>query len=211
VTLVAVSVPSLKIPPPPSRPSLFSTRTALNVRVAEFQMAPARTPVPENPFCTVRFEMVTEFAVGKTSKTRSMPLAGLPVVAMVMIVLVAPAPLMVIGVVTSRSPVLARSSPAPARERVTVPASTLMTSAAALAFASCTAARNVHTPPAVAQMSLPMFASTASPVLLTVKVRARAGAAAASATASPTRTARARPAGPGRELQRVFMGRRAEL
>src|SRR5262245_62538527 len=72
----------------------------------------------------------------------------------------------------SRSPLGARSSLAPASDRLYVPAGILIWSVPACAFASRIAARSVQTAPAVAQTSLFGATSTASTVLLTVYVLA---------------------------------------
>ena len=111
VTSVAVRSLSLRIPPPPSRPSLLSMRTSLRVSVAELQMPPANVPNPENPLRMVSRWIVTDPAVLKMSNTRSSRPAS-------MIVVPLPAPVMVTGLVTSRSPVAAASSPLPATVRV---------------------------------------------------------------------------------------------
>jgi hypothetical protein len=182
VTLVAVRALSFMIPPPPRRPSLSRTCTPVNVSEAEFHMPPARAPRPEYPSDTVRFEIDTGDASTKMSSTRSIRLA-------VMIVDVAPAPVIVTGPSRSRSPVAARSSLPPASESVNVPAGIEIASAPLWALASCTAARSVHTAPAVAQTLLPGFASTASVVLVTVYVVAPAMLASARhPTTTPRRT-----------------------
>src|SRR5688500_2737124 len=65
-----------------------------------------------------------------------------------------------------------------------------MVSAAVLAFDSWIAARRLQAPALVAQIPLPMAASTASAVVVTLKV-ALAAAGVAWTVASPTTTARA--------------------
>src|SRR5881396_2865085 len=72
----------------------------------------------------------------------------------------------------SRSPVTETSSPAPGMARTYVPGGTLMVSAPGRAFVSWTAARSVHAPASVAHAPSPGLASTASAVLLTVKLAA---------------------------------------
>ena len=63
VTSFAVRSLSLRIPPPPRRPELVSTRALLRVSTAEFQMPPAKSPIPENPLRTVTPLIVTLPAV----------------------------------------------------------------------------------------------------------------------------------------------------
>jgi hypothetical protein len=123
-------------------------------------MPPASTPNPENPLRAVTPWIVTLPAVSKMSNTRSIRPAS-------MIVDVAPAPLMVTGRVISRSPVAARSSPAPATVSVYVPAGSVMISAAVVALAALMASRSVQPPAVVAHTP-----SVPSAVVLTTNVAA---------------------------------------
>jgi hypothetical protein len=179
VTSIAVRLLALRIPPPPSRPTLFSTRAWLSVSVASFKMPPAKVPAPEKPLRTVNPWIVTFPAVSRMSKIRSFCPPS-------MIVAVAPAPVIVTGPVMSRSPVAAASSPAPITVRLKVPAGTVIASAPELAFAARTASRSVHPPVAVVQTP-----SVPSAVVLTTKVSACAGTACSTsmviATAPTTR------------------------
>src|SRR5438128_1434565 len=86
-----------------------------------------------------------------------------------MTVLAAPAPVIVKSSLMSRSPVAALFSTWPAIVSVYVPAGRIMVSWLGRAFASWIAARNVHSPAAVAHKPSPGLASRASAVLLTVK------------------------------------------
>ena len=167
VTSFAVRSLSLRIPPPPRRPELVSTRALLRVSTAVFQMPPAKVPRPENPFRTVSPWIVTFPAVSKMSKIRSLFWPS-------MMVDVAPAPLIVTAPVMSRSPVAAASSLGPVRVRLYVPAGTVMTSEPASALAALMASRSVQ-PPAVV-VHAPSAPST---VVLTTKVAACDGDAPA--------------------------------
>src|SRR3954465_15849598 len=85
------------------------------------------------------------------------------------IVVAAPPPLIVTLSVTSRSPVAAASSPAPAIVSVYVPAGSVMTSAPALPFAATIASRS--------EQSASQLPSLVSAIFVTRKVAAFANAA----------------------------------
>ncbi len=131
------------------------------------------------PFVSTTPEIVVP--VPKTSTTRSVPPA-------LIVVAAAPgcfaAPVIVIGRRRSKSPLV---SLLPDASRY-VPAGTTIVAPVVL-FASCTAARNVHAPPAAAQTPLSV-ASGRSAVLFTVNVEA-AVAGEAPNTGMPTASSRA--------------------
>src|SRR5262249_39912451 len=115
-------------------------------------------------------------ATTNVSKYRSRPAASRIVVA-------APStPTIVTSSARSRSPVAASSSRWPGIVIVYVPAGISIRSAPGSAFASRTAARSVHAPPAVAQIPSPGVSSRSSAVLFTTNVvPANAGMALQSA------------------------------
>jgi hypothetical protein len=135
VLFVSVRLPLLEMPPPLSAVPLSRTTTfvRLTVSLLPTLMAPP-TAVPGLPLRTVRslrLSIVMLLAAVARSNTRSIPPPSI-------IVAPAPAPLIVSAAlveqptlvqVTSRSPVLAASSPAPARLSVYVPAVRVIVSA----------------------------------------------------------------------------------
>ncbi len=106
VVFVSVSVPRLSSPPPLIPEELAVTTTLASVSVPRLRMPPPDSPGALPPR-TVRPAMVTLMPApeGSMSRTRSTPPASMMVVAF-------PVPLRVRSPVTSRSPEIARSSPA---------------------------------------------------------------------------------------------------
>jgi hypothetical protein len=154
VLFVSVRLPLLEIPPPLSAVPLLVTTTFVRFTVSLLPtlMAPP-TALPGLPLRIVKplrlSEVVLTAAVAR-SNTRSIAPPSTMVAAALTPLIVSPAlveqPTLV--QVTSRSPVLAASSFAPARVRVYVPAARVMLSAkTGVPFAAMTASRSEQSTP----------------------------------------------------------------
>ena len=195
---------------PPVLPAPLRRKVERTTEIAaELELMIAPPCSSAQPSCRVRSANVTEAPSAAISKRRSRPCTctGAPAFGIPPSTMVEPAPAPRIATlpVMSRSPFASRFWFSGGISSLYVPAGSEIASAPERAFVSWIAARSVHAPAAVLHAPSPMFASTASTVLVTVKTAPSAPNAddfspktAASATATATALTCGRPRCPSR-------------